>query len=96
MKRSRQERTRFWQQHVDAAKLFAGSAQKYCDEQEIESSSFYHWRKILSGSTQSSSRSDFLPVIVSKPERAEQSSEANLPNAQWVAEVMLHLIRGLA
>ena len=96
MKRSRQERIRFWQQHVDAAKLFPGGAQKYCDEHEIESSSFYNWRKLLSGSPQSPSRSDFLPVIVSKPERAEQSSENILPNTQWVAEVMLHLIRGLA
>ena len=96
MKRSRLERTKFWQQHVDSAKSFPGSAQKYCDEHEIESSSFYQWRKILSAPTQSSRRSDFLPVIVSEPQRGERSIETILPNAQWVAEVMLHLIRGLA
>ena len=96
MNRIQSERSGFWQQHVDAAKSFPGSAQQYCDEHELESTSFYQWRKKLSGSAQSSKKSDFLPVVVTKPERAERPSEAMLPNAQWVAEVMVCLIRGLA
>lgn len=89
------ERAKFWQQHVETAKSFAGTVQQYCDEHELEPSSFYQWRKRLVGTTQTPRRSAFLPVVVSNPGQS-QPSQASLPNAQWVAEVMLHLIRGLA
>jgi hypothetical protein len=95
MKRSRQEVIRFWQQHVEAAKSFPGSAQKYCDAHEIESPSFYSWRKRLSGA-RNPDMAKFLPVIISESERPAEQSGRGLPNAHWVAEVMLHLIRGLA
>lgn len=94
MKRTHSERAKFWQQHIDTAKSFPGSAQQYCDEHELESSSFYQWRKRLSGS-QSLKKSDFLPVVVAT-ERTERPSDPVLPNAQWVAEVMVYLLRGLA
>ena len=35
------ERAKFWQQHIEAAKSFAGTGQQYCDEHELEASSFY-------------------------------------------------------
>ena len=94
MKRSRQEIARFWQQHIEAAKSFPGSAQQYCDAHEIQSASFYSWRKRLSGVRDHKAK--FLPVIISESERPAEQSERALPNAQWVAEVMAHLIRRLA
>lgn len=90
------ERAKFWQQHVEAAKSFTGSVQQYCDTHELEPSSFYQWRKRLAAATQNPSRLDFLPVVVSNPGQSGRPSEATLPNAQWVAEVMVHLIRRLA
>ena len=90
------ERAKFWQQHVEAAKSFSGSVQQYCDEHDLDPSSLYQWRKRFSGTNQNPSKSEFLPVVVSRPEQSERPSQAILPNAQWVAEVMLHLIRGLA
>jgi hypothetical protein len=89
------ERAKFWQQHVEAAKSFDGTAQQYCDKHELEPSSFYQWRKRLVGDTQKTGGAKFLPVVISKSEQFA-SRTAPLPNAQWVAEVMLHLIRGLA
>jgi hypothetical protein len=95
MKRSRQEVEKFWKQHIEAAKSFPGSAQKYCDANEIESPSFYSWRKRLSGIARDPGSAKFLPVIISGSEQATEQSARELPNAQWVAQVMLHLIRGL-
>ena len=96
MKRSRQEVVKFWKQHIEAAKSFSGSAQEYCDAHEIQSPSFYSWRKRLSAVARDPNKAKFLPVIISEAERPAEQLERVLPNAQWVAEVMLHLIRGLA
>jgi transposase-like protein len=90
------DRAKFWQQHVEATKSFPGSIQKYCEQHELDPSSLYQWRKRFSGATQVKTKSEFLPVVVSSPARAELPAMSPLPNAQWVAEVMLHLIRGLA
>ena len=90
------ERAKFWQRHVEAAKSFAGTAQQYCDEHDLEPSSFYQWRKRLFISTENPGRLDFLPVVVSGPGQSGASSQSALPSAQWVAEVMVHLIRRLA
>ena len=96
MKRSRQEVEKFWKQHIEAAKSFSGSVQKYCDANGIESASFYSWRKRLSSVARDPDYAKFLPVIISDSDRRSAASERALPNARWVAEVMLHLIRGLA
>ena len=90
------ERAKFWQQHVEAAKSFPGSIQNYCELHELDSSSLYQWRKRFSGATQVKTKSEFLPVVVSSPALAGSTAGSTLPNAQWVAEVLLHLIRGLA
>jgi hypothetical protein len=95
MKRSHQESAKFWQQHIEAARSFPGSVQKYCDVHKIESSSFYQWRKRIS-EMPNPGVTDFLPVVISKPERLNQNLESRMPNAQWVAEVMLHLLRGFS
>jgi hypothetical protein len=95
MNKTYSERAKFWQQHIDAAKSFPGSAQHYCDVRELKVASFYQWRKRLS-KYQLPKKSAFLPVIVAQVEQPDRTPEIALPNAQWVAEVMLHLIRGLA
>lgn len=93
MKRSRQEVVRFWQQHIEAAKSFPGSVQRYCDAHQIQSPSFYRWRKRLS---EDPYKAKFSPVIISESGQPADPWERPLPSAQWVAEVMVHLIRRLA
>jgi transposase-like protein len=80
---------------MEAAKSFPGSVQKYCDTHEIQASSFYNWRKRLL-EARNFEKAKFLPVVISEAKQPAEHPQRALPNAQWVAEVMLHLIRGLA
>jgi len=95
MKHVVQDKSEYWQQHIDSAKKYPGGTQKYCLSQGLNASSFYAWRNKLSKSAKSPS--SFLPVIVSSnPSSQIQPSFtlAQLPDAVWAAEFVLHLMRG--
>lgn len=83
------EKAEKWQNHMAAAAAFPGSAISYCQSQGISPSTFHHWRRKFKYSGEKVIRPAFVPVVVSSP-------RLKLPEAQWVAEVMTHLIRGLS
>jgi len=87
----------FWSKHIEAAANFKGSCASYCRAHDLNIRQFYTWKKRLAQGSLEFKKSDFVSVIVSEP-RSELTISPNtrLPEAQWVAQVMLHLIRGLA
>ena len=95
----------FWRNHLVAAQSDPNGITAYCKLHGLRSATYYGWRKKLKvGISEPKKvsigrpkipRSPFLPVAVSVPETKFQNRSPALPNAKWVAEVMLHLIRGL-
>jgi hypothetical protein len=83
-----------WREHIAAAGKYPAGITAYCKEHNISVTMYYKWKvKLRHGEKPSA----FLPVAVSAPQVPLElrSNIQGLPEAQWVAEVMLHLIRGL-
>jgi hypothetical protein len=110
MKISNSDKTEFWQRHVSAAPHYPAGITAYLRDNGLRSSSFYNWQHRLKNSnqiitknpskTKKKSLPSFLPLVVKKdPATAaavEFQTSQSLPDSRWVAEVMLHLIRGLS
>ena len=109
MESNYQSRLEFWRAHVANADNFPAGVSAYCAEQGLKLSTYYGWRKLVGlGSSVPKPRKpkrikkaqpSFLPVAVtSGPVEVESmfQSMPKLPEARWVAEVMLHLVRGLS
>lgn len=86
---SKVHREKIWREHIERAGRFPGSIEAYCRSQGIEASSFYNWKRKLK------SQLSFLPVVIAEGARVEKQA-SSLPEARWVSEVMVHLIRGLS
>ena len=85
----RTEKMEKWQNHMDAAAVFPGTFQYYCQDHGLSISTFQYWRKKLSNTKERAAAPAFVPIKLWAP-------KAPLPEAQWVAEVLAHLIRGLS
>lgn len=97
MNKHKEEKIQFWQGHFAAVETFQGSVKAYCKSQGLQLSTFYSWRKKLFCRSKPEKCSSFLPVIVRPPLTVKKEDRISaLPDAQWVAEVMVHLLRGLA
>lgn len=94
MKNKTSEAERIWFNRVNMAKSFNGNGKAFCVSEGIDSSSFYYWRKRLSQTQERMSA--FLPVVINSNSSPEESDLTTLPEAKWLAEVLTHLIRGLA
>lgn len=107
MKRSKSESIEFWRHHINQAKSQPKSIVRYCKANNLLESSFYYWRdkifaeRVLKPETRRKKVSSaFLPVVVSPPELKMQSDQheskpRQLPDSQWVAEIITNVIRGL-
>lgn len=103
MKQGRQEKSKIWQRHIEAAESFPGSIHKYCTDRGISEASFYYWQKKTGtrgkGNSASISQTAFLPVIVSQAETTREDAlpsfdeRSSLPDARWAAEFVAHLFR---
>ena len=101
MKQGRQDKSKIWQRHIEAAGTFPGSIHKYCKDRGISEASFYYWQKKIGTGTKRDSasvfQSDFLPVIVPQTTRDEAllprafDECSLLPDALWAAEFVKHL-----
>jgi hypothetical protein len=109
MNSNKQSKLEFWRAHVAGAEQFPAGVGAYCAEQSLPLSTYYGWRKLVKPASLSpkphkfkrlkKERPTFLPVAVTAGQvEVEQTykSMPRLPEARWVAEVLLHLARGLA
>lgn len=96
-----------WRQRVAAAEGHPLGVTAYLAEQGINSSTYYHWREQVNGGRRAKSLTSkmklpkakkpiFLPVTVGATKMAQETYALRLPDAEWVAAVMAHLVRRLA
>lgn len=94
----RQEKVRYWRRHIAKAAAYAGSQQSYCRAEEISLHSFQYWKKKFADeSRQERSVKALLPspFMAVEVERTEQVLPLTLPDARWVAELIIHLQQGM-
>ena len=70
---------------------------EFCRKNNLKAGSVYSWKREQKRSKRKSSISTFLPIVVKDlDEPNSRCRPVRLPESKWVAEVMLHLIRGLS
>ncbi len=74
-----------WRRRLEAAENFPGTILEYCRCEGISREALRYWRQRLG----SAAVSPFAPVEVLLP-----TPVARLPDARWVAELILHLHAG--
>jgi len=87
-----ESKAEIWRKHIESARSFPGTAREYCERHSLQVQSFYQWRKRLFA-VSGLKRSSFVPVVMSRVE-PEPLRRTDLPDAQWTAEFILHLLRG--
>ena len=99
----KQDQETLWQEHLAQAESHPTSQMAYCREVGIEPRKLYAARERIKSRLKrrtplKSKQSQFLPVTVAPTAASVQSMGrcTALPNPEWVAEVMLHLVRGLS
>ena len=94
----RAENQRRWMEQVQQAEKRTGSLRSYCKEQGISVSAMKYWSRKLGkaeGSRSSSPcMSRFVPLQVDPAPLEQDPKKEVLPDPRWVAEILLHLIRG--
>jgi len=85
-----------WRDRIAAADAFNGTAVAYCRAHDIDVNCFYAWRKRLKSRVLLPTRSSFLPAVIDVSLAEQNNRLKQLPDAQWVAEVMAHLVRRLS
>lgn len=96
MRSMNHSKVKFWSDHLAAAARHPAGIGAYCKEHGLSATMYYKWKtKLHQG--KGDKPSAFLPVVVAAPQatREFKRNTRDLPEAQWVADVMLHLIRGL-
>jgi len=94
--RSHSEKEKFWHQQMSMANKFSGSHRAFCKAQGISVHSFAYWRQKFERQrkqVKSLVPSPFVQLVVEKPMPVLRNQP--LPEAAWVAELILHLQMGL-
>ena len=93
---TRTENQKKWREHVAKAQEHGDGFASYCRVNGISNSTLVYWRKKLGPKPASELRqgSPFIPVQVLNVESMPRGS--TLPDAKWVAEVILHLSAGIS
>ena len=86
----RAEKSKYWREQVKMSGEYSGTLSEYCKGQGIHQPSLQYWRKKL-GSELSSPKQ--MIAVFSKVE--VDLPKAALPEARWVAELVLHIFAGL-
>lgn len=82
----------YWRQHIIASERFPGSLREFCKHKGISLSNFHYWRNKFSNESQGQliqNPNPFVPVAV---EQTQVMS--SMPDASWLAELILHLQMG--
>jgi len=96
---ARIEKEKYWQEHLRLAREHKAGPTSYCRAAGISIKSLSYWRKRCERHriTKPDGRSAFIPIQILNPEiPAVRALERELPDAKWVADVILHLSVGLS
>jgi len=107
MESENKSKLEYWTNHITGAEAHPAGMAAYFAEHNIRPATYYGWRKYIKneGATfkkkaskkSKLTKSPFIPVAVNiAPARLDRQPLPRLPEAQWVASVMMHLIRGLS
>jgi len=80
-----EETQEFWKKHIEAVKLFSGSAAEYCRQKEIDPHKFYWYKKRLA------KPKAFAQIKVSEPKSMAVSKPKALPDPKWLAQFLVAL-----
>lgn len=92
-----EQKIEFWFNHVEHSKKFDGSVLEYCRSNNIAPQTFYKWRakfanKLAAVPVAAKQSKPFIPIQI---EPITTSGFSTMPDAKWVAELILHLQGGL-
>ena len=85
------EKREYWVTKVREAQSFSGSVKAFCEQQGISLATFGYWKAKLKSqplTRMSVQPSPFVRVEIERP-------KSTLPDPKWVAEILVHLSRGL-
>lgn len=94
---NKSDRFEFWRRQLEDFKKYSGSQNQFCRERGYCPHLLHYWRKKLSGQPRRQppglqTISPFIPVTVERVAHLPKSEpSASLPNAKWLAELILHL-----
>lgn len=91
------QKAAFWRRHIELANEYPDGIQKYCELNSLASQTYYKWKLKLDIRKQAKqskqiTQQQFAAVQVCDPEIVRSRT---LPDARWLAELILHLGRGL-
>lgn len=96
MNTNRAENEQRWMAHVRQARAHGEGLAAYCREKEISQAAMHYWLKKLRGKSLMTTKRElpaFIPVqVLATPEVVRPRQ---LPDAQWVAEVLSYLSAGM-
>ena len=96
---ARIEKEKYWQEHLRLAREHKAGPTSYCRAVGISIMSLSYWRKRCERRPLAKihERSAFIPIQILNPEiPAVRSLERELPDAKWVADLILHLSAGVS
>jgi hypothetical protein len=97
MTQANMENTLLWKERITKAHQFHGGLRDYCKAEGITEASLFYWRKKLN-LVKPKEASPFTRAVVKSdiPNPSDAASvTTHLPDAQWVASVLCHFVRGL-
>ncbi len=90
---TKQQKTEHWRKRIEEAEGFAGSERAFCSSQGLSLATFRYWKNKVKKQEPSNlivTTSPFVRVEIERPR-----PQSKLPDAKWVAEILMHLSRGL-
>lgn len=82
---------------MERSRVRSGSLEGFCKAEGVSPSAFGYWQqKLRSQSVPRKRTSELSPFAkVEILEQASYPTRSSVPNAKWVAEIILHLHRGM-
>lgn len=93
---SHEEKAKAWRARLARAAEYSGTNREYCKAEGLSIHTFAYWKHKLAEKRESEVfiPQPFARVEVESP-AVQPSNNSGLPDPRWVAEVILHLQRGL-
>jgi hypothetical protein len=96
-KSTRKENEQIWKAMVERSRVRPGSLEEFCKAEGVSPSAFGYWQQKLRSQSvprkKTSELSPFAKVEILEP--VSCPTRVSAPNAKWVAEIILHLHRGM-
>jgi hypothetical protein len=93
-KQVRIENEKIWRDRVVRASRYPGTILSFCRSEGISREGLRYWQKKISCGRVGSATAPVVPRFVDVEIVDQQRPTAGLPDARWVAELILHLQSG--